>query len=239
MAPCLQQMYRPPSTRAGIIGLLPVSLLLDEVDGVWPPAAQDLSAPKVSRTYTAFIACCYLCCVYPKPITFVAFDSSLDHFSGLTHSQALCMMAQGEAPGAARRPAALPRSISDISETHSLQAYASLRDHGSATDVSPAFVARSSGQVFCCGHPCDEKMRRSYLEFLQHHRNKRDPFPTKVFPAYPICNSGHMLATGQVFCCGCHRAHHSLRSWVFHDACWASRCQAHVQVRLCECRPIS
>ena len=44
---------------------------------------------------------------------------------------------QGEAPAAARRPTVLPRSISDISETHSLQAYASLRDHGSATDVSP------------------------------------------------------------------------------------------------------
>ena len=43
---------------------------------------------------------------------------------------------QGEAPAAARRPTVLPRSISDISETHSLQAYASLRDHGSATDVS-------------------------------------------------------------------------------------------------------
>ncbi len=43
---------------------------------------------------------------------------------------------QGDAPAAARRPTALPRSISDISETHSLQAYASLRDHGSATDVS-------------------------------------------------------------------------------------------------------
>ena len=47
------------------------------------------------------------------------------------------MRMQGDAPAAARRPAALPRSISDISETHSLQGYASLRDHGSATDVSP------------------------------------------------------------------------------------------------------
>ena len=46
------------------------------------------------------------------------------------------MMLQGDASAAARRPGALPRSISDISETHSLQAYASLRDHGSATDVS-------------------------------------------------------------------------------------------------------
>lgn len=43
---------------------------------------------------------------------------------------------QGEAPQTARRPGALPRSISDISETHSLQGYASLKDHGSATDVS-------------------------------------------------------------------------------------------------------
>ena len=39
-------------------------------------------------------------------------------------------------PAAGRRPSKLPRSISDISETHSLQAYASLKDHGSATDVS-------------------------------------------------------------------------------------------------------
>lgn len=66
------------------------------------------------------------------------------------------MVVQGDAPGAARRPTALPRSISDISETHSLQAYASLRDHGSATDVRPAFTPRNSdhplaaGRVFCC-----------------------------------------------------------------------------------------
>ena len=50
---------------------------------------------------------------------------------------------QGEAPAAARRPTVLPRSISDISETHSLQAYASLRDHGSATDVSPLLFPKN------------------------------------------------------------------------------------------------
>lgn len=43
---------------------------------------------------------------------------------------------QGDTAPAQRRLSGLPRSISDISETHSLQAYASLRDYGSATDVS-------------------------------------------------------------------------------------------------------
>jgi hypothetical protein len=50
-------------------------------------------------------------------------------------------MAQGDQAPAQRRASGLPRSISDISETHSLQAYASLRDHGSATDVSLPFLS--------------------------------------------------------------------------------------------------
>ena len=58
-------------------------------------------------------------------------------------------MLQADAPAAARRPGALPRSISDISDTHSLQACASLRDHGSATDVSSILPSACISQDPC------------------------------------------------------------------------------------------